>query len=87
MTTTVTLDNVELPPETKASLEEEFTKAGIGGVLWIGELRVMPEYVYLLWHAPGEVPVTMTTRRSDLNPPELPAAIESFMSKWHRRLQ
>ena len=87
MKTIVKLEGVELPPQTVSALERGFTETGIDGTLTVGTLRALPEMVYFLWHAPGEVPVSMTVRRCDLDHPDLENVIAPFMSKWQRRLQ
>jgi hypothetical protein len=86
MKTDVKLDNVELTASTRSTVEEEITKKLGEGTLWIGAVKARPEMIYLLWHASGEVPVSMTALRSELNGPDILAVAESFLSKWQRRL-
>jgi hypothetical protein len=87
MNTPIALDNFELPPQTIAIIENEISKMGIDGTLRIGAIERKPEVVYFLWHASGDVPVSMTALRSDLESSGVQRVIESFKSKWQRRIQ
>jgi hypothetical protein len=64
----------------------EVSKTVVDGALWIGSIQAQPEMVYLLWHASGEVPVSMTALRPELADPKIHGVIGCFLSKWHRRL-
>jgi len=87
MKITVKLDSVDLPENTVATVENEISRTVVNGTLWIGSIRARPEMVYLLWHASGEVPVSMTALRSEFKDPEVLGVVGCFLSKWQRRLQ
>lgn len=83
----VKLDQIELPPEIVATLENYVASNCPKGTLWIGAIEAAPESAYLLWHSFGEAPVSMIVNRSHLRVADgLNETWECFLAKWRRRM-
>ena len=87
MTDLIQFDNLEIPAEVVTALREELTAGGLTmGTLLLGGIDAMPGMAYLLWHASGEVPTSMTTRKEDLFDPEATRQMAHiFLGKWSHR--
>ena len=84
----IQLVELHLPVDTLDAIVAELTEGGMTyGTFSIGSVRKAPDMAYILWHTPGDVPVTMlVSHASFANEHEARACALDFVLHWNQRL-
>ena len=79
---------ITIAPEILAILKQELERAGCNaGMLYVGNIKDVPDVAYILWHLEGEMPVSLMIPKAHLASVEnIRELADDFITHWNQRL-